>query len=116
MTWLRGLLIGAIFGIVGFASAAVIPSFTGAQDPSQVQAYLNTLIGYLNNQVTGYLTFQNGTEPGEMQITSSSTAFAQNGTVATSVTSVGTTGAHTTVQEWLIVVNPNGFLRYIPAF
>ena len=95
---------------------AAISFRTGPQDPSQILAYLNTLINDLNGEVTGYLMFQNGTEPGEMHIVGSSTAFAQNGTVATSVTSLGPTGASTTVQEWLVVVNPNGFIRYIPAF
>lgn len=39
-----------------------------------------------------------------------------NGTVATSLTSVGPTGANTTVQEWFAVKNASGVVRYIPAF
>lgn len=42
--------------------------------------------------------------------------FTANGSVATSVTSVGPTGAQTTVQEWLTVKNSSGTVRYIPAF
>ena len=44
-------------------------------------------------------------------------SFTANGAVATSVTSLGPTGSHTTVQEWLTVVGSDGVtLRYIPAF
>jgi hypothetical protein len=41
---------------------------------------------------------------------------AANGAVATALTSVGPAGAHTTVQEWFVVKNAAGTLRYIPAF
>lgn len=30
--------------------------------------------------------------------------------------SVGPTGSHTTVQEWLAVKNASGVVRYIPAY
>jgi len=39
-----------------------------------------------------------------------------NGSVATALSSVGPTGAHTTVQEWFAVKNAAGVVRYIPAF
>lgn len=39
-----------------------------------------------------------------------------NGTVATSLTSIGPTGANTTVQEWFVVKNASGVTRYIPAW
>jgi hypothetical protein len=39
-----------------------------------------------------------------------------NGTVATAPSSLGPTGAHTTVQEWFAVKNASGTIRYIPAF
>jgi hypothetical protein len=39
-----------------------------------------------------------------------------NGTVATAMSSLGPTGAHTTVQEWFAVKNASGTIRYIPAF
>lgn len=42
--------------------------------------------------------------------------MAANGAVATSLTGVGPTGASTTVQEWLKVVNSAGTTRYIPCF
>lgn len=39
-----------------------------------------------------------------------------NGAVATALSSVGPTGSHTTVQEWLTVTNSAGTVRYIPCF
>lgn len=119
MKRLSTLLIGAVLGIMLGAAAtsmAAISSFGGAQDPSQLFNYLNALISVLNNEVTNYLVFQNASEPGEMQITGTSTAFAHNGSIATAMTSIGPVGSHTTVQEWLIVVDPSGYIRYIPCF
>lgn len=43
-------------------------------------------------------------------------SFSANNTVATSITSVGPTGANTTVQEWLTIKNASGTTRYIPCF
>ncbi len=43
-------------------------------------------------------------------------AWAANGSVATTMTSLGPTGSHTTVQEWLAVKNASGVVRYIPAY
>jgi hypothetical protein len=42
-------------------------------------------------------------------------AFAANGAVPTSLTSVGPTGAHTSVQKWL-AIDDAGTTRYIPCF
>lgn len=41
--------------------------------------------------------------------------FAANGSVATTMTSLGPTGSHTTVQEWM-TVNHGGTTRYIPLY
>jgi len=43
-------------------------------------------------------------------------AWIANGSVATALSSVGPTGSHTTVQEWFMVTNSSGVVRYIPAF
>ncbi len=43
-------------------------------------------------------------------------ATVANGAVATALSSVGPTGAHSTVQEWFAVKNASGVVRYIPAF
>jgi hypothetical protein len=47
---------------------------------------------------------------------STAAAFAANGSVATALSSVGPTGANTTVQEWIKVVNSAGVTRYVPCF
>lgn len=51
---------------------------------------------------------------GVLQLNSSS--FTANGTTALSLTSVGPSGAHATVQEWMTVQDTGGTTRYIPAF
>lgn len=43
-------------------------------------------------------------------------SFTANGTVATSVTSLGPTGASTTVVKWLTITDNTGATRYIPCF
>jgi hypothetical protein len=53
---------------------------------------------------TGVVQFQN------------SGSFTANGAVATAMTSLGPTGSHTTIQEWLTVKNSSGVVRYIPAY
>jgi len=45
-----------------------------------------------------------------------SPSVVANGSVATALSSVGPTGSHTTVQEWLAVKNSGGTVRYIPLF
>lgn len=43
-------------------------------------------------------------------------AFSANASVVTTMTSLGPTGSHTTIQEWLTVTNASGVARYIPAY
>ncbi len=43
-------------------------------------------------------------------------AWSANGSVATTMTSLGPTGSHTTIQEWFTVQNAAGVTRYIPAY
>lgn len=45
-----------------------------------------------------------------------SAAFSANGSVATSLGSLGPTGAHTTVQTWLTFKDSGGTTRYVPCF
>jgi hypothetical protein len=42
--------------------------------------------------------------------------FTANGSVATTMTSLGPTGSHTTVQEWLTILDATGVVRYIPCY
>lgn len=41
---------------------------------------------------------------------------AANGAVATALSSVGPTGSHTTVQEWIKLQGSGGATRWVPAF
>lgn len=41
---------------------------------------------------------------------------AVNASVATALSSVGPVGSHTTVQEWFIIKNASGTVRYVPGF
>lgn len=43
-------------------------------------------------------------------------SFSTNGSVATSLGSVGPTGSHTTVQKWLTIKDSSGTTLYVPAF
>lgn len=56
----------------------------------------------------------NGFSGGPVKFTS--TSFSSNAAIATALSSVGPTGSHTTVQEWLTVKNGSGVTRYIPCF
>lgn len=123
--WLRGNLAGASFGLAlglvatSFANVtSQLPTFTGPQDVSQLNSTLTRLVNAANTQLFNYITMPtSGTEAGEIQISGpNSNTWASNGTVATSVTSLGPQGAHTTVQKWLIVFDTDGFMRFIPAF
>lgn len=42
--------------------------------------------------------------------------FSANGVVATTMTSLGPAGSHTTVQEWLTIQDASGTVRYIPCY
>ena len=122
---LRGLVSGAAFmaiiGLVG-VSYASIPIFVGpgqtggivANQPNMI-ADLNALVSQINTSL-GALTFNNSpSEVGEIAI-NSATAWAANGTTATTMTSLGPLNAHTTVQEWLVFMDPSGNQRFVPAY
>lgn len=47
---------------------------------------------------------------------SGSGQWTANGSVATTMTSLGPTGSHTTIQEWLTFSDAGGTVRYIPAY
>ncbi len=67
---------------------------------SDLQYWLNTLITNINTSLTSPLSL----------------AFVANGSVATTVTSLGPTGSHTTIQEWATIPNASGVTRYIPLY
>lgn len=84
---------------------AAIPVFTGptGTNPASFPAAipdLNTLIGSINSSLGAAQTV----------------AFTANGSVATTVTSLGPTGSHTTIQEWATITDAAGTTRYIPLY
>ena len=100
----RSFLAGLAFGIAGLG-AALAANLTGPIDPASIVANINAAI--LN-----WMSFIN---QGELQLLGPQ-AFSANGTVATAMSSLGPVGSHTTVQEWMIVVDPAGNVRYVPTF
>jgi hypothetical protein len=46
----------------------------------------------------------------------SAASFSANGSVATTMTSLGPTGSHTTIQTWLTIQDSGGTTRYIPCY
>jgi hypothetical protein len=46
----------------------------------------------------------------------SANSFSANGSVATTMTSLGPTGSHTTIQTWLTIQDSTGAVRYIPCY
>lgn len=123
--WLKKHLAGATFGLaMGLVAASyanvtsTLPTYTGPQDPSQLNAMFTQLVNAANSQLFNYINMPtSGTEAGEIQISGpNSNTWAANGSIATSLTSLGPQGSHTTVQTWLVVFDTNGFMRFIPAF
>lgn len=53
---------------------------------------------------------------GTLKFGNSTGSIAANASVATVLGSVGPSGSHTTVQEWLVIKNASGTARYIPCF
>jgi formate/nitrite transporter FocA (FNT family) len=88
-----------------FVSASTVSYFTAPSGSNPVnvpviQADLNNLVQGINTSLA---------IPASM-------SFVANGAVATTVTSLGPTGSHTTIQEWLQVTDANGVIRWIPAY
>lgn len=121
-------------------SFALLAPSTGASTPSvplDFQAYNNAasmLAGDIQliprsavadmviNSASGRVILESGgvglftvdpAVPAQFQIAADWTA---NATTATTMTSLGPAGAHTTVQKWLTVLDDGGVTRYIPAY
>lgn len=107
---IAALALGILMGLGAVQLYAAIPPIRTATDPSQaipaviaqVNAYLGNLVSLSNN--TGELAF------------SATQSWTANSNVATTMTSLGPQGSHTTVQKWLVVVDNTGTVVYIPAY
>jgi hypothetical protein len=74
---------------------------TGGGPPTE--RFRLTNAGVLQFAATGAIKLNTGTT-------------AANGSVATAMTSLGPTGSHTTIQEWLLVTRSGGASGWIPIF
>lgn len=100
----QGLFVGLVLGAtIAAGTAAPIP---GPQDVGQIYNVLNaTVMNWLTVNANG----------GELQLLGPN-SFKANGSVATTMTSLGPIGAHTTVQRWMVVMTPGGIQGYVPVY
>lgn len=125
----RSLFQGACFAVgmmltissVGIVNATGLSLLTGPQPAGDIVSILNTLINNINVCCaaggTGTISsaFDISGVSGQVKFKGSEN-WAANSNVAVTVTSLGPTGAHTTIQRWLTVRDDNGVLRYIPTY
>lgn len=93
---------GALTGAAGL----LLGKNTAATNNSEI------VIGQVTIPTGNFAIFDSSGYPSEF----GSGHWAANGAVATSLTSLGPTGSHTTVQEWFTVLDSSGVQRWIPAF
>ncbi len=101
---IASLALGILLGLGAVHASATIPTIpmsTPAEVIAQVNAYLGNIVTLSAN--TGELAFN------------TSQSWAANSNVATTMTSLGPQGSHTTVQEWLVVVHGTT-ARFIPTY
>lgn len=84
------------------ALLTLIPSSPLYSEGSQVISTVNKVIQEINSNVG-----LGGVAQG---------AFVANGSIGVTMTSLGPTGSHTTIQKWLSIVDDTGATVYIPAF
>jgi hypothetical protein len=119
---------GAIYTVTGVSGFGTITSGTLTQAPynfggagTSTIAFAGGTSGGVDGQaaVIGVRWTQQtvlSLQPSRGSLKVGSALMTANGSVATALTSIGPTGSHTTVQEWLTVTNSSGVVRYIPAF
>ncbi len=101
---IAALALGLLLGTAAMQAGAFIPTVpmsTPAEVIAQVNSYLGNIVSLSAN--AGELAFN------------TPQSWAVNSTVATTMTSLGPQGSHTTVQEWLVVVHGTT-ARYIPTY
>jgi trimeric autotransporter adhesin len=70
----------------------------------------------LTGGTTGLFTTANIGNGASALTISGSGQWTANGTTATTMTSLGPTGSHATIQTWLTVTDNGGTVRYIPCY
>lgn len=112
-----------ILGSVTNQSDIIVFSSGGACDTSSSDVFLMCSTGGTFLSATGIGTVATSTMTVAGNLVVSGTLspkgtanWTANGSVATILTSLGPSGSHTTVQEWLTVVDTGGTTRYIPTY
>lgn len=103
LSTVAAIAIGIMIGAAGSVGAAGIP---GPVDPSQIIAQVNQ---YVAGLITRYSTTS------ELQF-SGPQSWSGNSAVATTMTSLGPTGASETVSQWLVVIDNRGRAGFIPWY
>jgi NAD(P)-dependent dehydrogenase (short-subunit alcohol dehydrogenase family) len=118
---------GVIIAISSIAALEALPT------PLPYGAAKAALLSYLKNlsrQVGAHGIRVNAVAPGNVFVPGGTesitpvyangiiqtTGFIANAAVATVLGSVGPTGSHTAVQEWLEIKDSGGTIRYVPGF
>jgi hypothetical protein len=102
----RSALVGFVAGIfVTMGSLGVAAPITGPLSFPDFAKAVNAT----------FLTWFGFVSQGELTL-SGPNAFAPLGTVATAMSSLGPVGSHTTVQRWMVVINPGGTVGFVPVF
>ena len=104
------LAVGVFIGTVGMQVSAMIPT-SPAVEPT-APGIIGRVNDYLGSLVSKYTTYG---ATSELQF-SGAQSWAVNSNVATTMTSLGPQGSHTTVQKWLAIVDNTGTVVYLPAY
>lgn len=107
-----------IFRSIGLAAAGILLGLGAAQlkaaiPAGPVEPTAPGIIGQVNSYLGNLLSLSANT--GELQFFASQ-SWATNSNVATTMTSLGPQGSHTTIQKWLAVVDNTGTVVYVPAY
>jgi hypothetical protein len=108
---IAALACGILLGTAAMQISAAIPTGGGSSGPVEPTApgILGRVNDYLGNLVSA------SANTGELQFFATQT-WTANSNVATTMTSLGPQGSHTTIQKWFVVVDNTGVVRYIPAY
>jgi hypothetical protein len=109
---------GAVTLSPASVAVAISPTGTGtvAISPAGALTISPTAASTINNCSVGVTTAAAGVFTTLQGTTSLIIPTIANSTVATTMTSLGPTGSHATIQEWFPILNASGTTRYVPAY
>jgi len=109
---------GAVTLSPASAAVAISPTGTGtvAISPAGALTINPTAASTINNCSVGVTTAAAGVFTTLQATTSLKMPTVANSSVATTMTSLGPSGSHTTIQEWFAILNASGTTRYVPAY